>query len=97
MIAILDRLFDELPKEKDYVVDWDARKRELEELCDPVRSPDGCYDVVVPGSGGKDSAFVAHQLRERFGMSVHSKGARLRRLADPGVAVVEARPWPALH
>ncbi len=54
--------------EKDHVVDWDSRERELEELCDRYRSKDGSYDVVVPGSGGKDSGFVAHQLRERFGM-----------------------------
>ena len=54
--------------EKDHVVDWDERLRELEELCDKFRSGDGSFDVVVPGSGGKDSAFVAHQLKHRFNM-----------------------------
>ena len=29
---------------------------------------DGSFDVVVPGSGGKDSGFVAHQLKYRFDM-----------------------------
>jgi N-acetyl sugar amidotransferase len=54
--------------EKDHVIDWDRRAEELSELCDRYRSKDGSYDVVVPGSGGKDSAFVAHQLKSRFGM-----------------------------
>lgn len=43
-------------------IDWDERKRELEELLDfNVWTP---YDVVVPCSGGKDSAFVATTLRD---------------------------------
>lgn len=54
--------------EKDHVVDWDSRLKELEELCDIYRSNDGSFDVVVPGSGGKDSGFVAHQLKHRWGM-----------------------------
>ena len=54
--------------EKDHVIDWAQRGRELEELCDRHRSTDGSFDVVVPGSGGKDSGFVAHQLKERYGM-----------------------------
>ncbi|MBF0216038.1 MAG: N-acetyl sugar amidotransferase [Candidatus Omnitrophica bacterium] len=54
--------------EKDHVVDWDSRLGELEELCGRYRSKDGSFDVVVPGSGGKDSGFVAHQLKYRFGM-----------------------------
>ena len=54
--------------EKDHLVDWEQRGKELEALCDRHRSKDGSFDVVVPGSGGKDSAFVAHQLRDRYGM-----------------------------
>ena len=54
--------------EKDSVVDWEQRGKELEELCDRHRSSDGGFDVVVPGSGGKDSGYVAHQLRDRYGM-----------------------------
>jgi N-acetyl sugar amidotransferase len=54
--------------EKDHVVDWKNRSRELDELCDRFRSKNGSFDIVVPGSGGKDSAFVAHQLKHRYGM-----------------------------
>jgi N-acetyl sugar amidotransferase len=55
--------------EKDHVVDWRAREQELRELCERHRSKDGSFDVVVPGSGGKDSAFTAHQLKHRFKMN----------------------------
>lgn len=54
--------------EKDHAIDWAARNEELMELCQKFRRNDGAYDVVVPGSGGKDSGFVAHQLKHRFGM-----------------------------
>ena len=55
--------------EKDHVIDWKSREKELQDLCDRYRSNDGSFDVVVPGSGGKDSAFVAHQLKHRYGMN----------------------------
>lgn len=54
--------------EKDHAVDWKRREDELVALLDRHRSKDGSFDVVVPGSGGKDSAFVAHQLKTRYGM-----------------------------
>jgi len=49
-------------------IDWAAREQELLELLDQYRSKDGSWDVVVPSSGGKDSAFVAHQLKYKYGM-----------------------------
>jgi N-acetyl sugar amidotransferase len=50
-------------------VDWDARERELIELCDRHRKSNGDYDVIVPCSGGKDGGFVAHQLKYKYGMN----------------------------
>lgn len=50
-------------------IDWDDRRRQLEELCDKFRRNDGRYDVIVPGSGGKDSIFVSHMLEHEFGMN----------------------------
>ena len=50
-------------------IDWSERMRQLEILCDRYRKTDGSYDVIVPGSGGKDSIFVAHYLKDRFGMN----------------------------
>jgi N-acetyl sugar amidotransferase len=49
-------------------IDWAARERELQRLCDAHRSRDGAFDVVVPCSGGKDSAVVAHVLKHEYGM-----------------------------
>lgn len=49
-------------------IDWDEREKELEILCDKHRSKDGSWDVVVPGSGGKDSAYVTYLLKKKYGM-----------------------------
>ncbi len=49
-------------------VDWPDRERQLTELCDRYRSRNGSYDCLVPGSGGKDSAFASHILKAKYGM-----------------------------
>ena len=55
-------------KEKS-VIDWDDRERQLIELCDRFRKKDGSYDCLVPGSGGKDSAYTAHLLKYKYNMN----------------------------
>ncbi len=50
-------------------IDWSNREKQLKELCDRFRRNDGTYDVIVPSSGGKDSFFVAHQLKYKYGMN----------------------------
>ena len=50
-------------------IDWEVRERELAALCDRHRSNNGEYDVLVPGSGGKDSIYVAHLLKTKYGMN----------------------------
>lgn len=54
--------------EKKEQIDWGVRERELQVLCDRYRRTDGAYDCVVPGSGGKDSAYAAHLLKYKYGM-----------------------------
>jgi len=49
-------------------IDWKTREQELIELCDKHRSKDGSWDCVVPSSGGKDSSYVAYQLKHEYGM-----------------------------
>jgi N-acetyl sugar amidotransferase len=49
-------------------INWDERRLELEALCGRFRKRDGSYDCIVPGSGGKDSFFAAHVLRDTYGM-----------------------------
>jgi N-acetyl sugar amidotransferase len=53
---------------KGYEIDWQDRERQLRELCDQYRRNDGRFDVIVPASGGKDSARVAHELKYNYGM-----------------------------
>jgi N-acetyl sugar amidotransferase len=50
-------------------IDWEERERELLKLLDKHRSNDGSYDCLVPGSGGKDSAYQAHVLKYKYGMN----------------------------
>jgi N-acetyl sugar amidotransferase len=50
-------------------INWDKREEELNRLLDQYRRDDGHWDVIVPSSGGKDSAFVAHQLKYKYGMN----------------------------
>ncbi len=54
-------------KEKN--IDWDAREKELEKLCDKYRSKTGDYDCIVPGSGGKDSVYASYILKYEYGMN----------------------------
>jgi len=49
-------------------IDWRRREEELLQLLDRYRRDDGYYDCIVPGSGGKDSAYAAHILKYKYGM-----------------------------
>ena len=55
--------------EKKKHIDWADRDHMLRDLCDQFRRSDGRYDVVVPGSGGKDSVMAAHLLKYEYGMN----------------------------
>lgn len=55
-------------EEKYRMIDWRARELQLRALLDKHRRTDGTWDVIVPCSGGKDSAYVAHQLKTKYGM-----------------------------
>jgi N-acetyl sugar amidotransferase len=50
-------------------IDWKKREDALKRLCDLHRNDKGDYDVIVPGSGGKDSAYTAHILKYKYGMN----------------------------
>ncbi len=55
--------------EKNNTIDWNQREKLLQQLCDKYRKNDGSYDVLIPGSGGKDSGFQAHLLKYKYGMN----------------------------
>ena len=50
-------------------IDWGMREDELIKLLDKHRKNDGSYDCLVPGSGGKDSAYQAHVLKYKYNMN----------------------------
>ena len=56
-------------EEKD-ALDWDARWRMLEALVAPYRNAGGAtYDCIVPVSGGQDSHWMVHLVKERLGLN----------------------------
>ena len=52
-------------------IDWDARAKELADLCDSVRGSNGNgYDCMVPVSGGKDSQYQVWMMKVVHKMNV---------------------------
>ncbi len=54
--------------EKYHLINWKEREEQLVQLLDQHRRKDGSWDIIVPCSGGKDSSYVAHQLKTRYDM-----------------------------
>ncbi len=50
-------------------INWSDREDQLVALLDKHRKNSEGYDVIVPGSGGKDSAYTSHVLKYRYGMN----------------------------
>ena len=51
-------------------VDWERRKKQLQRLLDKYRSLDGSnYDCIIPVSGGKDSYFQVHLIKNVLKMN----------------------------
>ena len=42
-------------------IDWDERKRKLDELLNSIKSSNE-YDIIIPASGGKDSMYACNVL-----------------------------------
>ena len=50
-------------------IDWKKREKQLIKLLEKYRKNNRDHDCLVPGSGGKDSAFAAHILKYKYGMN----------------------------
>jgi N-acetyl sugar amidotransferase len=51
-------------------IDWDSRKIELEAIFDKFRNTDKLeYDCIVPVSGGKDSMYQVHMVKNVYNMN----------------------------
>lgn len=56
-------------EEKDRL-DWESRWEKLEKLVKPYRSKLGTnYDCIVPVTGGQDSYYIVHLVKERLGLN----------------------------
>ena len=56
--------------EKKQTIDWDDRKRQFQDIADWAKSvTTSSWDCVLGVSGGKDSLWQAHQLRDVFGLT----------------------------
>ena len=49
-------------------INWKQREKDLVKLCNKYRDKNAQYDVLVPGSGGKDSIFVSEILKKKYKM-----------------------------
>ena len=52
---------------KQTVIDWKAKKKELDEIIETYRGK-GDYDCIVPFSGGKDSTWTLYYLVMEYGL-----------------------------
>jgi len=51
-------------------IDWTARRKELEKFLEKFRGKDGSnYDCIIPVSGGKDSHYQTHVIKNEFGLN----------------------------
>ena len=54
--------------ETKHKIDWQEREKELIEILNIHRKSNGDYDVLIPGSGGKDSIYLSHILKHKYKM-----------------------------
>lgn len=53
----------------EHVIDWDARKKDFDDLIEKCRSNDPeKYDCIIPVSGGKDSTWQLHVAKNIYGL-----------------------------
>jgi len=56
--------------EKKKFTNWDERYEELKQLCDKYRrKKEGEYDCIIAVSGGKDSQYQVHVMKEQMNMN----------------------------
>ncbi len=56
-------------REKKENIDWKEREFNFRKILDKYRSRNGSFDIVCPGSGGKDSFKVAYELKYKYNMN----------------------------
>jgi len=59
----------EWKKMKTESIDWAKREKEIIDLCNQIRGKYK-YDCIVPVSGGKDSTYVAHKMKNVYNLNI---------------------------
>lgn len=59
-----------LYEESKVSIDWNKRKKELQDIAEWAKSKKKAYDCVIGVSGGKDSSFQALYAKEKLGLNV---------------------------
>jgi N-acetyl sugar amidotransferase len=95
--------------EKKQQINWEDRRLDLEKILNNYKSKDGSkYDCIIPVSGGKDSHFQAHIIKNEFGLnplvvSFHPRDftelgrKNLENLKDLGVDCIEFTSNPIIY
>ena len=95
--------------EKKEQIDWDERKEELKQLVEKYKCKDGTrYDCIIPVSGGKDSHFQTHVIKDWFGLNpllvnfvpidlIPLGRKNIENLKNQGVDYIEFTPNPKVY
>ena len=49
-------------------IDWKSKEKELKEILEKFRSKNNYYDCIIPVSGGKDSTYQVHFIKNVIGL-----------------------------
>ncbi|MBF0329969.1 MAG: N-acetyl sugar amidotransferase [Nitrospirae bacterium] len=72
--------------EQKYEIDWERRHSQLKVLLDSYRSKDNSnYDCIIPVSGGKDSYFQTHIIKNIFGINPLLVTYNANNYTEPGM------------
>ena len=55
--------------EEKKTLDWGSREKELQNILRKIKSETSEFNCLVPCSGGKDGSYVAHKLKNDYGMN----------------------------
>lgn len=90
------------------LVNWSQKRQELQEILEKYKSKDNNYDCIIPVSGGKDSTYQTHVIKNEFGLTpllvnfhpldqTELGRKNLENLKNLGVDCIEFSPNPTVY
>jgi len=70
-------------------IDWVSKRKELKKIFEESKSTNGKYDCIIPVSGGKDSHFQTHVIKNEFELNPLLVVFRPRDLTELGRKNIE--------